>query len=80
MIYTKAAKVISAIAFVLGAISVFSGLLVFFGVAETGSAHFVGSGGGAIDRGFYVIFAAVLLGVLSEISLSIKNNSRDQEE
>lgn len=80
MIYTKAAKVISAIAFVVGAISVVSGFLVVFGVAETETARFLGSSGKAIDRGFYCIFAAVLLGVISEISCSIKNNSKGQEE
>jgi hypothetical protein len=74
MIYTKTARIISGITLILGILSVFFGFLVAIGVSDQEAARIIGNSGKVIDRGLYLIFSAVVLGVLTEISWSVANN------
>ncbi len=82
MFYTKAARVVAVVAFVLGVLSVLMGLTVATGLTpEPSPGAYLGrkTSGQAIDRGIYYILFAIVVGVLSEISQSLSRTKRDNE-
>jgi hypothetical protein len=82
MFYTKVARVVAAIAFVLGGLGVLMGFSVATGLtSEPTPGYYLGSktSGQAIDRGIYYILFAIVVGVLSEISQSLSRTKRDNE-
>lgn len=78
--YTKTARIIATLAFVIGVLSLLNGVLILVGLMEPpeGIQQLAKFTGRSIDNGIYYIFFAVVLGVLSEISQSlsimVKNN------
>jgi hypothetical protein len=73
LFYTKAARVIVVLAFVLGVLSLFSGITML-GVEPTNPAaatQLQKLSGKSIDGGLYMILFAAVLGVLTEISQSL---------
>lgn len=79
MFWTKAARVVAVIAFVLGVISVLYGVAVATELAvELETGRYLGgkSSGRAIDQGILQIAFSVIVGVLSEISRSLSGNEK----
>lgn len=74
MFFTKSARVLAVVAVVVGFASLLHGvgLVTGFLIADPQVLSGVRSPGRAIDFGFYIIFAAVALGTLAEISFSIR--------
>ena len=83
MTYTKIARVIVAIAIIMGVLSLAMGLSIATGIiVEPEQGRYLGNKttGQMIDKGIYTIIFAVALGVLAEISQSLFNkNNADKE-
>lgn len=79
MLYTKAAKVIAGLGFVLGVLIVLVGLAAATGVGDPEIFRRSGVGGKSVDYGFYCIAVALVLGVLGEISQSLADIARGRK-
>jgi len=79
MFYTKIAKFISAIILFLGMSRVLMGILVVTSENTKLALQYFGNktSGEAIDQGFLFIFIAIILGLLTEISVNLHNNHKD---
>lgn len=79
MLYTKAAKVIAGLGFVLGVLGLLAGLAAATGVGDPEIFRRPGVGGKTVDHGFYFIVVALVLGVLAEISQSLADIARGRK-
>lgn len=79
MLYTKAAKVIAGLGFILGVLIFLAGLTAIPGVGDPEISRRAGISGKTIDFGLYCIFASVVLGVLAEISHSLADIARGRK-
>jgi hypothetical protein len=72
--FTKSARVLAIVAFVIGILSLSHGigLATGFLIADPQVNSGIRSPGRSIDRGIYTILFAIVLGVLAEISFSVR--------
>lgn len=78
MMYTKIASVIAGIVLLVGILSLLTGSFIATSdMTEVEAVRYLGNKttGQMIDRGIYTIIFAVALGVLTEISKSLFNQS-----
>ncbi len=79
MIYTKAAKVVAGLGFVLGVLIFLAGISAIPGVGDPEITRRAGISGKTLDFGLYCMFAAVVLGVLAEISQSLADIAKGRK-
>jgi hypothetical protein len=80
MIFTKLGRIVAVLALVLGILTLLMGVSIATGVVgpyDAALARYFGrarSSGAVIDRGIYAILFAIALGILTEISSSVRAN------
>src|SRR4030095_10676449 len=80
MFFTKTARILAIVAFVLGLLGLLLGIsAVTFGHWGPDEVTRYGSPWRNIDRGIYTILFAIALGTLAEISISLRKRLNDSE-
>jgi hypothetical protein len=80
MLFTKAAKVVAGLGFVLGLLTFLVGVAAVTGIGDPEISKRAGVSGKTLDFGLYWMVGAIALGVLAEISQSLADIARGREQ